>query len=301
VAEWLMNFAQRVPAPAQIQRHHDALVNRLSQHSGNYRDPVQTVPWESLDAETAWLPEELLSLYGLPEYVQLSPEERIRLSQVEFVSFCELGLWLEALFIQRLGANSLQEMYRDPVSYHYQLHELREEVGHSLMFLELQRRSQRPFMTPLSARPPLARLFARYAPEGSAAFWATILIGENVPDRMNRLIFAHKELPAAVLAITHVHMREEARHMAFARTTIQMRSQAMNRVKKHLISPVLREVFRQFLRTCFFPSEQVYAAAGLSDPRIWARRARHNPYRIALMKQCAAPSRDFLRTQGFAL
>jgi len=301
VAEWLMNFAHHIPAQAQIQRHHDALVNRLSEHSSHYRDPVQTVPWESLDAETAWLPEELLSLYGLPEYSQLSPEERIRLSQVEFVSFCELGLWLEALFIQRLGANSLQEMYRDPVSYHYQLHELREEVGHSLMFLELQRRSQRSFMTPLSQRPPLARLFARYAPEGSAAFWATILIGENVPDRVNRIIFAHKELPAAVLTITQVHMREEARHMAFARTTIQMRSQAMSRAKKLLISPVLREVFRQFLRTCFFPSEQVYAAAGLSNPRIWARRARRNPHRIELMNQCALPSRDFLRTQGFAL
>lgn len=296
-----MTLAQRIPVQTQIQRHHDALVNRLSTHSAQYRDPVATVPWESLNAESAWLPENLVSLHGVPEYAQLCEEERLRLSQVEFVSFCELGLWLEALFIQRLSANSLQEMYRDSTSYHYQLHELREEVGHSLMFLELQRRSHLPFMTPLNERPALARLFARYAPEGSAAFWATILIGENVPDRMNRLIYAQKELPAAVLAITHVHMREEARHMAFARTTIQMRSQAMQPLKKRVISPVLREVFRQFLRTCFFPSEQVYAAAGLENPRIWARRARRNPHRIALMNQCAAPSRDFLRAQGFAL
>lgn len=296
-----MTFASNLPVQARIQRHHDALVKRLSAHSSQYRDPVSTVPWESLSQEQAWLPETLVSLYGLPEYAQLSTEERIRLSQVEFVSFCELGLWLEALFIQRLSANSLQEMYRDPLGYHYQLHELREEVGHSLMFLELQQRSHLPFMTPLSQRPHLARLFARYAPEGSAAFWATILIGEDVPDRMNRLIFSQKDLPSAVLAITHVHMREEARHMAFARTTIQMRSQSMNTLKKKMISPVLREVFRQFLRTCFFPSEQVYAAAGLSQPRVWARRARHNPQRIALMQQCASPSRDFLRTQGFAL
>ncbi|MBN2680042.1 diiron oxygenase [Acidithiobacillus montserratensis] len=296
-----MTFASNLPVQVRIQRHHDALVKRLSAHSSQYRDPVSTVPWESLSQEQAWLPETLVSLYGLPEYAQLSDAERIRLSQVEFVSFCELGLWLEALFIQRLSANSLQEMYRDPQGYHYQLHELREEVGHSLMFLELQQRSHLPFMTPLSERPPLARLFARYAPEGSAAFWATILIGEDVPDRMNRLIFSQKDLPSAVLAITHVHMREEARHMAFARTTIQMRSQSMNALKKKMISPVLREVFRQFLRTCFFPSEQVYAAAGLSQPRVWARRARQNPQRIALMQQCASPSRDFLRTQGFAL
>ncbi|MGC8592626.1 diiron oxygenase [Acidithiobacillus sp.] len=296
-----MNFARHISMKAQVQTHHDALVTRLGAHSSHYRDPVQSIPWESLDPDAPWLPDELLSLYGTSEFADLSKEDRLRLSQCEFVSFCELGLWLEALFIQRLGSNSLNELYHDPISYHYQLHELREEVGHSLMFLELQRRSQIPFMTPLGERPPLARLFARFAPQRSAAFWATILIGENVPDRMNRLIFAHKTLPAAVLAITQLHMREEARHMAFARTTIKTRSQHLRPWQKRAVAPLLREVMRQFLRTCFFPSVQVYAAAGLSHPQLWARRARRNPHRIALMNTCAAPSRDFLRNQGFLL
>ncbi|MEY2343135.1 diiron oxygenase [Acidithiobacillus sp. IBUN Pt1247-S3] len=284
---------------AVVKRHHDVLIQRLSRHSASYRDPLEEIPWDTLDPERAWLPDSLVSLYGLPEYEALSAEERIRLSQVEFVSFCELGLWLEALFIQRLGSHSLQHLYGDTHSYHYQLHELREEVGHSLMFLELQHRAQLPFMTPPKQRPRLATWFARLAPEGSAAFWATILIGENVPDQMNRSILVEKSLPAAVLGITQLHRREEARHMAFARITVQRRSRRLNGMQRRLLSPLLREVMRQFLYTTFFPVPAVYAAAGLESVQRLARLARQNPQRIQLMNSCAEPSREFLRSQGF--
>lgn len=284
---------------AVVQRHHDVLIQRLSRHSANYRDPLEEIPWDTLDPEQAWLPDVLLSLYGLPEFEALTVEERIRLSQVEFVSFCELGLWLEALFIQRLGSHSLQHLYGDVHSYHYQLHELREEVGHSLMFLELQQRAQLPLMTPPAQRPRLASWFARLAPEGSAAFWATILIGENVPDQMNRSILSEKSLPAAVLGITQLHRREEARHMAFARITVQRRSRGLSRLQRRLLSPLLREVMRQFLHTTFFPVPAVYAAAGLDSAQRLARRARQNPHRMQLMHACAEPSREFLRSQGF--
>ena len=284
---------------AVVSRHHDALIQRLSRHSANYRDPLEEIPWDTLDPEKAWLPDPLLSLYGLPEFDALRAEERIRLSQVEFVSFCELGLWLEALFIQRLGSHSLQHLYGDTHSYHYQLHELREEVGHSLMFLELQQRAQLPFLTPPSQRPRLATLFARLAPEGSAAFWATIFIGENVPDQMSRQILSDKMLPPAVLAINQLHRREEARHMAFARITVQRRSRRLGGLQRRLLSPLLREVMRQFLYTAFFPVSTVYAAAGLDSASRLARLARQNPHRIALMQHCAEPSREFLRSQGF--
>ncbi len=286
---------------AVVQRHHDVLIQRLARHSRSYRDPVEQIPWDDLDAARPWLPDHLLSLYGLPEFGHLQSEEKLRLSQVEFVSFCELGLWLEALFIQRLGSHSLQNLYGDAHSYHYQLHELREEVGHSLMFLELQQRARLPFMTPPGQRPSLARWFARFAPEASVAFWSTILIGENVPDQMSRQIFADKTLPAAVLAITQLHMREEARHMAFARITIQRRSRHLGRWEKWMLSPLLREVMRQFLQTAFFPGPAVYAAAGLGHPHLLARRVRLNMERINLMQRCAEPSREFLCSQGFQI
>jgi len=304
LATWqnaIMNRPESLPSSAVVRHHHEALLLRLNAHSSHYRDPVSAVAWDSLRFDAPWLPEPLLSLYGLPEFDALSVEERIRLSQAEFVAFCELGLWLEALFIERLGRNRLAEMYRDPAAYRYQLHEMREEIGHSLMFLELQRRAQIPFMSSARDRPRLASAFARFAPEGSAAFWATILVGENIPDRLNRRIFADKELPAAVLAITQIHMREEARHMAFARATIQERSRRLSAWQKRLLSPLLRRGIHQFLHTCFFPSANVYAAAGLAEPVLLARRVRHNPHRRRLMDECAAPSRDFLRSQGFSL
>ncbi|MDX5931934.1 diiron oxygenase [Acidiphilium acidophilum] len=286
----------RAPAP-----DHDDLVDRLNTHSTRYRDPVQSIPWDTLDPNLPWLPDHLISLHGTETFDRMTPAQRRRLSHCEFVAFCELGLWLEMLFIQRLGGNSLTQLYRDPDDYHYQLHELREEVGHSLMFLETRRRSGIDFMTPPHERPPLARLFARFAPQHAAAFWATILIGEDVPDRMGRLIVADRTLPEAVLAITRLHSREEARHIAFARTMIARKTTTMPSWQKAATALMLREIMRQFLDTAFYPSPRVYRAAGLDQPRARAAEARSNPHRIALRAQCAAPSRATLRDSGFNL
>lgn len=284
---------------AQLPNHSDGFAVRLGECSRPYQDPMEGIPWDSLDPERPWLPEHLLSLYGLPEFEALSAADKVRLSQCEFVALCELGLWLEAMFIQRLGQHTLAQLHGDPHAYTYRLHELREEAGHSLMFLEIQKRAQIPFMTPPKHRPRLAQAFARFAPQGATAFVATILIGEEVPDRLNRRIYADKGLPPAVLAVTQVHMRDEARHMAFARATIQRQAATMPAWRRRLMSPLLREVIRQFLQTCFYPAPQVYAAAGLEHPARWAGLARRNPARAQLVRDCAEPSREFLRTQGF--
>ena len=270
---------------------------QLSAHSAQYRDPVGEIDWDRLDHDAAWLPENLISLHGLDEAAALSDAERRALSRCEFVSFCELGLWLEALFMQKLSGHVLSNIARDPAGYGYQLHELREEVGHSLMFLELHRRAGYGFMTPPDQRPALARWFARLARQDSLAFWAAILIGEDVPDRFARLITRDRSLPEPVRALTRLHGREEARHIAFARTMVQERCARLPSWRKRALSPLLGGVMHQFLQSCFFPSPATYRAAGLAQPERWALAARRNPHRIALMRECAAPARTFLRMQ----
>lgn len=283
------------------QARHTPLLERLNDSSRDYRDPLAEIPWDSLDRSQAWLPDELVSLHGLPVHDALSPAQRTRLSQCEYVAFAELGLWLEALFMQRISRNALQQAVHSPAAYEYQLHELREEVGHSLMFLELMRRSGIPTLTPMDQRPRAAALFARLAPYHSAAFWTTILIGEEVPDRMNRIIRQHRQLPAAVLAMTQLHMREEARHMAYARLVLKDRLPRLGRWQRKALQPLLRVILRQFLNTCFYPGPQVYAAAGLDDPAGLARAARANPARQALVRRCAEPTLLFLREHDIKL
>ncbi|MEK8088776.1 diiron oxygenase [Thermithiobacillus plumbiphilus] len=280
---------------AIVQARRPALVGRLNERSRQYRDPLSQIPWDDLDPEAFWLPESLISLHGLPVYQSLSEIQRRMLSQCEFLAFTELGLWLEALFIQRISRNVLDIADKSLDRYEYELHELREEVGHSLMFLTFIRKSGIPLLTPFRDRPRMAGLFARFAPYRSAAFWTTILIGEEVPDQMNRLIRRQGDLPGAVLGMTHLHMREEARHMAYARELLSERLPRLNRLQRALLRPLLRRVIHEFIETCFYPSAQVYAAAGLDNPDKLVRVARRNPARHALIQRCTAPSLAFLR------
>jgi len=286
------------PDPA---RHHEALLDRLNAASRPYRDPVAQIPWHELDPARPWLPERLVSLHGLPEYAALSEPQKLRLSQAEFVATAELGLWLESLFLARFGRDVLRQLGASPAASQYRLNELREEAGHSLMFIELMRRSGFPFLTPPQRRPRLASLFARLVPAPSPIFWAAVFIGEAVPNQLNRLIAGEGALPGAVRAIVELHMRDEIRHVAYARLRLARDLPRLGRGARMLLLPLLRVVLRQFLDTCFYPQAAVYGAAGLADAPRLARIVRTSPARAALVAECFEPARRFLRAQGLDL
>jgi hypothetical protein len=277
------------------------LSERLSASSADYRDPLAQVAWESLDPELPWMPDEMVSLYGTPEWEGLTEQQRRYLGQCEFVAFLELGLWLESLFMQRIAARASQGPAHDLADYTYQLHELREEAGHSLMFVEFIRRSGIPPMASRTKRPRMATAFARMAPFDSAGFWATILIGEAVPDQVNRVLYRDERLPGAVRQVMAVHMREEARHIAFARRRVGERLDGMSALRRRALGALVRQVFRQFIDQCFYPPAAVYAQAGLERPRALARRARANPYRAQVVADCIGPTVGFLAERGLPL
>ena len=277
------------------------LLDQLSRNSVPYADPLARLDWSQLDREQAWLPETALSLYGLPEFRHLDDEQRLRLSQLEFLNLIEGGLWLEGLFIRRLSKIPGRSRHNLPQQI-YRLHELREETGHSLMFLELLRRA-----LPLQVENRFhdlrtANWVARYAPMSSAMFWMAVLIGEEVPDRMNRLIRKQRDEVCPLISdMVSIHIIDEARHIAHARQTLAARLPVMPGWQKRLLRPLIQRVFRQFVLAFYFPPAQVYEAAGLADGHSWAAAARRNPYRIAFVEQCVQSSAGLLREHGLPL
>src|SRR5512146_2802550 len=101
--------------------------------------PLERSDWDAVDRECWWLPPDALSLAGVAEFEALPLVTRRRLSHREFAHLTEAGLWLEAVFLQRLAA--LAWHTRDAALRARYLEEIREEAGHSLIFLELLRRS----------------------------------------------------------------------------------------------------------------------------------------------------------------
>jgi hypothetical protein len=277
------------------------LLDQLSRNSTPYADPLLRVDWDALSLDDFWLPEAALSLYGLDEYAGLDRRRRLALSHYEFLSFLEGALWLEALFMERIG-RYMSRYDPDLSRASYRLHELREEAGHSLMFLEFMRRSHLPLPRGRFRRLDLANLIGRYAPFDSAAFWVAVLIGEEVPDRMNRLIRKHKDsISPTVHDLITVHLIDEARHIAHARETLDNQVRRLGRFERALYRPLMNRVFGQFVRAFYYPAPRVYALAGLGDGRRWARLARRNPHRVEFVDGCISTAVGVLRQHGFAL
>lgn len=277
------------------------LLEQLSRNSTPYNDPLRRVNWDELNHSMFWLPAEAISLHGLPAFEALPQQQQRALSQFEFLNFIEAGLWLESIFVERLS-RALRGRRQHLPRLIYRLHELREETGHSLLFLELLRRSGPLLPNTRFHRLNLANLVGRYAPFESTGFWAAVIIGEEVPDRLNRVIRKHRaDVCPAVYDIVSIHVMDEARHIAHARETLEERLTHLARWQKRLLQPVLNVVFRQFVEAYYFPPPRVYELAGLSPGAEWAKLARQNPRRLEFVKECLQSSLRPLRQHGILL
>ncbi len=277
------------------------LADQLSRRSTPYEDPLARIEWERLDLEAPWLPAEAVSLHGVPEYEALPRARRVRLSQYEFLNFIDAGLWLEGFFMERIA----RAMNRSSLPRHalrYRLHELREEAGHSLMFLELMARSGLPLPRARSPRFRFARLFGRYAPMESTAFWMAAVIGEELPDRLNRFIRERaEEVCPVIVQMSTLHRRDEARHIRYARSRFEGRLEAMPAWRRALLAPLMRVLVRQFVDFFYYPGPALYELAGLAPGERWAAAARANPARTAFVRQCLEPTLRSFTRQGLRL
>ncbi|MBS3800872.1 MAG: diiron oxygenase [Thioalkalivibrio sp.] len=277
------------------------LLDHLSRNSSPYQDPLLRVRWDQLSLDDFWIPEEAISLFGTPEYSALTAAQRRRLSQYEFLYFISGALWLEGLFMERISRISMHPSGRlDRLNY--RLHELREEAGHSLMFIEFMRRSGLALPEHRFPKPKLATLVGRFSPFESSVFWIAVMIGEEVPDRMNRLIHQRREeISPTVHDVVTTHMIDEARHMAHARDTLESFLDALPAWQKSAYRPLMRHVFRQFVHAFYYPTRDIYALAALPQGPDYRDIARRNPRRSAFIDTCVDSALQILRAQGLVL
>jgi hypothetical protein len=277
------------------------LLHLLNDASLPYRDPLARLNWEGLDLDTWWLPPHALSLSGVPEFESLPPAARRRVSRFEFVHLLETELWLESVFMRHLSG--ALEGSDAAVRSRY-LHEIREEAGHSLMFLELMDRSGIRIPDAHRHRPLIPRWVSRHVGIESALFWGLAVIGEELPDKLNRTV-RQGNGDAAVSAVVYhmatLRIMDESRHIALARASFTAASRRLGSGQRLLQSYVLSAVLRAFARCLFFPPAIVYQTAGLDRPRTWRQRALSNPERRRQAAQAVKPTFDFLRDQGWRI
>jgi hypothetical protein len=273
------------------------LLKQLSDNSGPYRDPLEAIEWAGIEVASFWLPEPALSLYGLPEYDTLAQEVKRRMSQYEFINVMYCGLWLERIFLRRLSQKLDGGLPH--AEYEYFLHELREEAGHSLMFLKAVAASGLAVPSGQWRPPRAADWLARHASAGGVLFWLATVIAEDVPDKFNRFVRNDPApINAAIRQICSLHVVDEARHIAAARSRFEAALARLPRWRRAALAPAANLLLRQLVDTFYFPPAGFYELAGLTHGRWWLRAARRNPVRRRFIAQRLASTLHVLEGYG---
>jgi P-aminobenzoate N-oxygenase AurF len=190
----------------------------------------------------------------------------------------------------------LKEVYRgDPTSAHvqYMLTEIADECRHSTMFAKAITRYGAPAYGPRRWVKQLARILPVIARGPSA--YASILVGEEIPDRMQRENLADESVQPLIRMVNRIHVLEEARHVSFARQEIAQGMAKANPVQRayhRLLTAVVAYVI-----VGEFINPAAYAAVGL-DPREARRQARNNPHHRATIREWSERAMSFLGDAG---
>jgi len=260
------------------------ILEQLSQHQ-IYQDPIKRVNWLRLSLDDFWLPEEAISLYGVSEFMVLPIEQRKALSQFEYLHLLEANVWLEGRCMERL-ARSASYARKNIALLKYHLNELREEAGHSLAFAEIIQRSGLPRVPTRFHEARWINWFARNTSVDSVAFWLTVMLGQEIPDRLNRVIRQQKTIVCpAIYDVATFHTVDEARHISFSRRMVDAGIKELSPRKAIVLRFILQRMLNQFVRYYFYPEPGLYDFAGLVPGRSWASLVQKNPHRKQFVRQ----------------
>jgi hypothetical protein len=244
----------------------------LNSSADKFYDPEVDIDWSAPLAEDKYfLPQHRSSLYGTALWDGLTEAQRIELTKHEVASVASVGLWFEVLLMQML----VKAVYNaDPTTRHaqYALTEVADECRHSTMFARMVERIGCPAYGPRRHVHRLGKLLPviGYGP----AMYGSILIAEEVLDRMQREAMQDESVQPLVRMVNRIHVLEEARHVRFAREEVVRGMAGMGRTELAYQRELIALVGFLICRSIINP--RVYAAVGI-DPKVGEQVALHNP------------------------
>lgn len=273
----------------------DQVATRLLRSSAKLSyDPVRDLDWDqALDPTLYAVPPQRLSLYGTELWERMPEEQRVQLSWHEFASTASVGLWFEIILMQGL----LRYAYdQDPHSPHIQycLTEIGDETRHSVMFARAaQKLAPGSHYKPPRLTHELGRLYKTVS--AGPSLFASVLVAEETLDRLQREVMDTPGLLPFAQEVSRIHVTEEARHVAYARTFVERQ---VPRMSKRMLEWHRVQCFGTSLFVVeSFLDPALYTAIGL-DREEAVRQARHNPHARQTRLWMAQRVTDFLIGAG---
>lgn len=280
-------------APARGRSREDFSHRLLNGSVRKSYEPVVDIDWDApLDPDKFFLPPQMITLYGTPEWDALSAEQKRELSRQQLVNMLSAGIWFENILNQALLRGI---MHANPTSNatHYMLTELGDETRHMVMFGKAIDR--------VGGVPVRPRLYQRIIINSlpfvfrGPVLWGAALVGEEIFDALQRQILDDPEIQPIVRRLMRIHVTEEARHIQFARDGLRKSAPGMPWYRKVVVAN-LNGVGGPFYRMLFTVPIQ-YNRTGLEGRRMRAV-ARANPHFRQKCRESFVPLGSFFDEVG---
>ena len=253
----------------------DVVASRLLRRSAvDSHDPVTEIDWDApLDPTLPAMPLHRVSLYGTPLWEDMPKAQRVQLSWHELASCMSVGLWFEIILMQALLRYAYDRNPHEPHTQ-YALTEVGDETRHAVMFA----RASEKLAPGARYRPhprvhQLGRLFKTVS--AGPSLFASVLVAEETLDRLQREGMADPALLPLAREVCRIHVTEEARHVAYARTAVERQVPRLNRAELgwHRLVTAVTSVF--VVESFLDPA--VYTNVGL-DRDVAVAQAKANPF-----------------------
>ncbi|MCU1351838.1 MAG: putative rane protein [Acidimicrobiales bacterium] len=240
-------------------------------------EPDTEVPGEIGPGQV--LPDSLLSTAGLD--LDLTPEQKARLSREEIGSITQAGIRFEAILEAGFAMEVVRSQDLTDPRITYLLHEMGEETRHQRLFIRLLSQTGATTSNPLDNRVTrfIMRAGARAIISLPALLYTLVLGGEEIPDMFQKIASEHPDTDPFIRAVNKYHRMEEARHLSFARTRLPEVWAEAGPIEKIAVRRVAPFVIRMMFDEMVHPG--VYATIGLPAMKTW-RAANATPVRKAM-------------------
>ena len=279
---------------ASISRTREEFSERLLNGSVKKSyDSIVDIDWDApLDPDKFFLPPQMITIYGTPEWEAMSRDQQRELSRQQLVNMLSAGIWFENILNQGI-LRSIMHTNPTAKATQYMLTEMGDETRHMVMFGKtIDRVGGIPVRPSLLQRIVINALpFTFRGP----VLWTAALVGEEIFDALQRQILDDPDLQPIVRRLMRIHVTEEARHIQFARDDLRKSVPAMPWYRRVFVAN-LHGVGGPFYRM-LFTVPIYYYRSGLDGAQM-QRLARANPHFNEKCRESFAPLAAFFEEVG---
>lgn len=252
--------------------------------------PETYIPWNrERTTEERFLPDNFISVKGLPVYDQLTEDQILDIERHEAVQFMYSYAWSEALGVkflsrevvkQRAGSAETKFMYREII----------EETRHQEMFTRgIEVIGGSPIL-PTGHHFFWSKISCRYLP--NSWMFMAMIAGELVSDAVGREVQKDKNVYSVLRKIAELHQIEEGRHIYFAKKYLEDYTKKAGLLKRTIYS-IMMALHIHFMITMYVKKE-IFVRVGVANPRQVYKAAKKN-YLNKFSPNCLGEAVEFVK------